>query len=69
MKICMNAIGFTEVKKLKIAEGLIGFGALAVLGGLLLIRKSQMWYVGSTNDHFELIASTNRALDELINTD
>lgn len=73
MKIVINSIGFTEEKKLKLAENLIGMGAvtasvgaLIVGAGLVLIKGSQEWFVTTTNEQMESLAKAYQKFNECV---
>ena len=53
MKIKVNAIGVGELKRIRLAEGLILSGAILTIAGLIYLRKTQSWFIGKTNAHFE----------------
>lgn len=71
MKIVINSIGFTEEKKLHLAENLIGVGAvtasvgaLIVGAGLVLIKGSQEWFVSTTNEQMDALARVYQKFNE-----
>lgn len=71
MKIVMDSIGFTEVKKLKLAERLIEIGAVAssigaviAATGLVLIKGTQSWFVNTTNEQMDLMAKVYKYCEE-----
>lgn len=71
MKIVINSIGFTEEKKFKLAENLIGMGAvtasvgaLIVGAGLVLIKGSQEWFVSTTNEQMDALAKVYQKFNE-----
>lgn len=71
MKIVINSIGFTEEKKLKLAENLIGMGAvtasvgaLIVGAGLVLIKGSQEWFVSTINEQMDALAKVYQKFNE-----
>lgn len=73
MKIVINSIGFTEEKKLKLAEKLIGMGAVAagvgaliVATGLVLIKGSQEWFVSTTNEQMDALAKVYQKFNECV---
>lgn len=73
MKIVINSIGFTEEKKLKLAENLIGMGAvtasvgaLIVGAGLVLIKDSQEWFVSTTNEQMDALAKVYQKFNECV---
>ena len=72
MKIVINSIGFTEEKKLKLAENLIGVGAvtasvgaLIVGAGLVLIKGTQEWFVSTTNEQMDALAHIYQKFNEI----
>lgn len=72
MKIVINSIGFTEEKKLKLAENLIGVGAvtasvgaLIVGTGLVLIKGTQQWFVSTTNEQMDAMAKVYQKFNEI----
>ena len=72
MKNVINSIGFTEEKKLKLAENLIGVGAvtasvgaLIVGAGLVLIKGTQEWFVSTTNEQMDALANVYQKFNEI----
>lgn len=70
MKINVNAIGLGEAKWLKLGEGLISGGLVVVVAGvavtvtgLIIIKKSQCWTIGNTQDHIEYFKTIIDKLD------
>ena len=61
MKMKLDALGFTNSKKLKISEGLITAGLTVAAAGMILLVKSQEWNIGQGKgayDYFEDIRQT-----------
>ena len=74
MKICINSIGFSEERKLNVANGLrIGGIVLGIVGLAATIishvveSKSTSWYRALTNEEIDKIANTAYAFDKTIN--
>ena len=57
MKIKLDALGFTNSKKLKISEGLITTGLTLAAAGMLLLVRSQEWNIGHGKDAYEYFES------------
>ena len=53
MKIKVDALGFTNSKKLKIGEGLITVGITLSAAGMILLIKSQEWNIGHGKGAYE----------------
>jgi hypothetical protein len=63
MKINVNAIGLGEVKLIRIGEGLILIGLVAAATGFILIKTSQCWTIGTTNEHIAYFKTVINELD------
>ena len=53
MKIKLNSLGFSEIKYIRIGERLIFVGIGLVALGLLTIKNTQEWVVGTTPEHWK----------------